>query len=74
MKIRKKVRRLVDDCAQTDTKNIDDKEIQTEVLLAANNLISRKTTFQTQNTKPAQVERSGVTQNPLDDSSVEQIE
>jgi len=27
MKIRKKVRRLVDDCAQTDTKNIDDKEI-----------------------------------------------
>ena len=71
MKVRKKVLKLTDGSAQTEIPTGDDKKVQTEAYADINPPISRKTTFQTQKMKPAQIERSGASPQPFDDSSVE---
>ncbi len=74
MKVRKKVLRLTDGSAQTEMAKGDDKKVQTEVSADANAPTSRKTTFQTQNSKPNKVERSGTSPQPFDDSIIEQVD
>ena len=71
MKVRKNVLKLTDGSAQTEIPTGYDKKVQTEVYADINQPPSRKTTFQTQKTKPAQVERSGTSPQPFDESIVE---